>query len=103
MNYLTANVLEIDDFTITVKKKKDRYNIQISRQLLHTTEEIHRIIHQINEESVLGSFYFYDGTLTLQILLNEKLNEKSLKAKLITGIAAFESFERLLEVKRNEK
>ena len=107
MNYSKTNMMETNGLILTVKKKKNVYNIQISKKLpllsKENFEEINQIITTINEESLHGSFYFCDGTLTFQMLLNEYLNEKSLKSKLNISIAAFESILKLLEVKFYEK
>lgn len=102
MNYLSTNVLELDGFVISVKKKKDNFNIQISKEILPSTgrtfEEINQLVTNINEESLHGSFYFCDGKLTFQMLLHEHLNEKSLKKKLNMAIATFDSILNMMEV-----
>ena len=107
MNYLKTNVMELDGLCITVKKKKNNFNIQISKDLLLSKsgyfEEISQIITRINEESLHGSFYFYDGKLTFQMLLHEQLNEKSLKKKLNMAIATFDSILKMMEVFLSEK
>ena len=106
MNYSTTNATQNNGLSIIVKRKKKTFNILLSKKILFLTKDnfelIHHILTEINEESLHGSFYFCDGTLTLQMLLSEKLTEKTLKQKLNIAIASFESITNMLEVITHE-